>query len=123
MKEFMDRLAEIEAEKATVLADMEQEKARKKQEVIQMFRDVIAENDLDLDEIVDALKPPKPQKAEKPRRTRTVTVYALIADPALRYSSGRVPTWMKDMMSASGLDSGSAEDRNIFKSRHMQMVF
>jgi hypothetical protein len=56
MKEFTDRLAEIEAEKAAVLADMEQEKVRKKQEVIEQCRDLISESDMDVDEIVDALK-------------------------------------------------------------------
>jgi DNA-binding protein H-NS len=119
MKEFTDRLAEIEAEKAAVLADMEQEKVRKKQEVIKQCRDLIAESDMDVDEIVDALKA---EKAEKPRRTRTVTVYALNTDQSLRYSSGRVPTWMKDHMSSYGLDSGNAGDRERYKEQFMTVV-
>lgn len=122
MEKFTDRLAEIEAEKAALLADMEQEKIRKKQEVIEQCRALIVESDMDVDEIADALKPPKPQKAEKLKRTRTVTVYELNSAKTLRYSSGRVPAWMKDHMNSCGLDSGNAEDRERYKAEFMTAV-
>jgi DNA-binding protein H-NS len=127
MKEFTDRLAEIEEERVALLADMEQAKIEKKQEVIQTCRNLIEETGLDIDEIADALKPPKsarpkPQKTEKPKRTWARTVYALNTDPTMRYSAGPLPYWMRDAMTAEGMKPEDAEDRARFKAECMTVV-
>ena len=127
MKEFMDRLAEIEAEKTALIMDMENAKIEKKQEVIEQCRDLIEETGLDIDEIADALKPPKsarpkPQKTEKPKRTRARTVYALNSDQTLRYSAGPLPYWLRDAMTAEGMKPDDAEDRARFKATCMTVV-
>ena len=124
MREFMDRLAEIEAEKVALLADMEQAKIEKKQEVIEQCRDLIEETGLDIDEIADALKPKrtKAEKAEKPKRTRASTVYALNSDQTRLYSAGPIPYWMRDAMTAEGMKPEDAEDRARFKAECMTVV-
>jgi len=117
MKEIIERLNEIDAEKAELEAALAQAKVEMRSSIVEQIRDLLAENGYTADEILPLVAPAEPAKP-----ARVFLTYAMKDDPSKTYSRGVQPGWMKDAMAAVGLDPRMGEDRTKFKSEYMVQV-
>jgi len=117
MKELIERLNEIDSEKAEIEAALAQAKVEMKASIVEQIRDLLAENGYTADEILPLLVPAKAAKPD-----RVFSTYAMKDNPGKVYSRGVLPGWMKDAMVAVGLDPRMGEDRTKFKAEHMVNV-
>jgi len=117
MKEIIERLNEIDAEKAELEAALAQAKVEMKFSIVEQIRDLLEENGYTADEILPLVAPPEPVKP-----ARVFSTWAMKDDPGKVYSRGVLPGWMKDAMAAVGLDPRMGEDRTKFKSEYMVQV-
>ena len=117
MKELIERLNEIDAEKAELEAALAQAKIELKSSIVEQIRDLLAENGYTADEILPLVAPPEPAKA-----TRVFSTWAMKDDPIKVYTRGVLPGWMKDAMTAVGLDPRMGADRITFKDAYMVQV-
>ena len=121
MKEIIERLNEIDAEKAELEAALAQAKVEMKSYVVEQIRDLLAENGYTADEILPLVAPAEPAKP-----ARVFSTWAMKDDPATppfrTYTRGVLPGWMKDDMASVGLDPRMGEDRTKFKSEYMVQV-
>lgn len=117
MKELIERLEEINSEKAELEAALAQAKIEMKGHVVEQIRDLLAENGYTADEILPLVVPAAP-----PKPTRVFSTWALKDDPGKVYSRGVLPGWLKDAMAAVGLDPRMGADRITFKDAYMVQV-
>lgn len=117
MKELIERLNEIDAEKAELEAALVQAKAEMKTSIVEQIRDLLADNGFTADEILPLVAPPEPAKP-----VRFFPTYAMKDGPTKTYTRGVLPGWMKDAMAQVGLDPRMGADRAAFKERHMIQV-
>jgi len=117
MKELIERLEEIDAEKTELEAALAQAKVEMKSSIVEQIRDLLAENGYTADEILPLVAP-----AEPPKPARVFTTWAMKDDTTKTYTRGVLPGWLKDAMVAVGLDPRMGEDRTKFKAEHMVQV-
>jgi DNA-binding protein H-NS len=117
MKELIERLNEIDAEKAELEAALAQAKVEMKSSIVEQIRDLLAENGFTADEILPLVAPAEPAKP-----ARVFSTWVMKGDPTKTYTRGVLPGWMKDDMASVGLDPRMGEDRAKFKSEHMVQV-
>jgi DNA-binding protein H-NS len=118
VKELIDRLNEIEAEKANLEAALVQAKEETRASIVEQIRGLVTENGFDFDEILPLVVPPAPAKTD----ARIFSTWVMKDDPSKTYVRGVLPGWMKDAMAAIGLDPRMGEDRTKFKNEHMVQV-
>jgi DNA-binding protein H-NS len=62
------------------------------------------------------------RKAAGQRRSGNYPQYVDPENPANTYSRGPVPTWLKEKMIASGYDPANKDQREEFKTSHLQLA-
>ena len=117
MKEIIERLNEIDAEKAELEAALAQAKVEMKGSIVEQIRDLLAENGYTADEILPLVAPAEPAKP-----ARVFTTWALKSDPSVTYTRGVLPDKLKNAMAAVGLDPRMGADRITFKDAYMVQV-
>jgi hypothetical protein len=117
MKEIIERLNEIDAEKAELEAALAQAKVEMKFSIVEQIRDLLEENGYTADEILPLVAPPEPVKP-----ARVFSTWALKSDPSVTYTRGVWPDKLKDAMAAVGLDPRMGADRITFKDAYMVQV-
>ena len=117
MKELIERLNEIDAEKAELEAALAQAKVEMKSSIVEQIREMLAENGFTADEILPLLSPAEPAKP-----ARNFPTWALKSDPSVTYTRGVLSEKLKSAMAAVGLDPRMGEDRTKFKNEYMVQV-
>lgn len=110
-----NRLAQLEAERAEIERQLAAKRKERRKELLQEFRERAESEGFSLEEIIGGSgrsRPPLEQSGSRP-------IYRLNSDPSKTYKRGRLPDWMRQMMSDLGLNPKSAEDRDKFKAEHM----
>ena len=98
---------------------MERKRQDNKKVLAEELRQMILDHGYEIEEILPFLAGRK-RGAKKATADRAYTRYADPANPANVYVRGVLPKWMKEQMSAKGLDPKSKEDREAFKEKYLQ---
>lgn len=118
------QLEEIEARKAALHAAIEQHKAEAKTGLIASIKDHIHQHGYTLEEIVSELSPAPAKRAPRvaPGRSEkpAYPTYRLKSDARRTYVRGRIPDWLRDAISAAGMDPAKPDDRERFKVEYME---
>lgn len=97
-----------------------------KLELAQEIRHLIGERGHDLDEIIHQITPRRRRGlgGKKMRRSGSgrYTRYVDPDNPDNVYVRGVIPGWMKEKMVTLGLDPNNREDRDFFKTNHLQTI-
>ena len=127
LTDIVASLAKINAEQVALKEALVAAKAAAKDSVVQGVRDLIASNGFTEDEILPLLMPKakgakrgrKPKAEGAPTADASYPTYILKSDPSKTYIRGVLPAWMKEAMTAAGLDPKQGADRAKFKADYM----
>jgi DNA-binding protein H-NS len=120
-KEIQDQLAKVEADKKALEAALKKQRAAELSGFANEIKEQITERGYTVDEVFSALS----KRRRKPgggRRSGSYPQYVDPEDPTNTYSRGPVPVWMKEKMIAAGYDPQDKEQREKFKTSHLQMA-
>ena len=118
-QEIQEQLARIEADKKALEAALKQQHAAELTGFAKEIRDQITGRGYTVDEVFSALTKGR-RKAAGKRRSGNYPQYVDPENPANTYSRGPVPTWMKERMLAAGYDPANKDQREEFKTSHLQ---
>lgn len=129
-EEIQRLVADLEQERLSALAALEQRKEQAKYELAQTIKDMIAEQGYALNDIVPLLGVRKrrgparsvtaPRRSSTDNRQRTLYIDPDNAENV--YSRGATPGWMKQKMQDQGYDPASKGDRDAFKANYLKVV-
>ena len=127
LTDIVANLAQVNAEKAQLEAALFAAKLAAKDTVVQGVRDLISANGFTEEEILPLLMPKakgakrgrKPKAEGAPTADSSYPTYLLKSDPSKTYIRGVLPAWMKEAMTAAGLDPTQGADRAKFKAEYM----
>ena len=119
-----EHLAAIESQKAEIEAQVEAQKESAKAELLEYFKDQIDACGFDPEEIALAIAPKLTRAVKKvvkkaTRKQGVVKTYYNPANPDETYSKGPAPAWLKDMMTAAGIDITDKAAVKAFKETHL----
>lgn len=114
------QIAEAEAHKAKLAAQLEAKRTEQRKEFVFRIRDEAGSLGMTTQDLIEALggkraDSSKPRNGRKPRQARV-----LISDPSKVYLGGALPVWLKDAMFSSGYNPQDKERRRHFIDEHMQ---
>lgn len=113
---LQQQLKDLEAQKAQLEQVLQAKRGERKKELVAEFKARLAEEGFDFEEICGKIDGRKGRRASS---SRDYPTFVLKDDSGLTYVRGPIPQWMKDKMSALGLDPGSKQDRERFKADYM----
>ena len=129
-EEIQRLVADLEQERLSAIAALEQRKEQAKYELAQTIKDMIAEQGYALNDIVPLLGVRKrrgpvrsvaaPRRSSTDNRQRTLYIDPDNAENV--YSRGATPGWMKQKMQDQGYDPASKGDRDAFKANYLKVV-
>jgi DNA-binding protein H-NS len=121
-EEIQRRLSDLENNRAALEKALEQRRQQTKKELAQEIKEMILERGHDVGEIADLLLGKRRGAAKVHSAGRSYVRYVDPANPDNVYKRGVLPRWMKEQMSANGLDPKSREDRETFKHKHLHRL-
>ena len=120
-KEIQDQLAQVEADKKALEAALKKQRAAELSGFATEIKEQITERGYTVDEVFAALSKGR-RRPGGGRRSGSYPQYIDPEDPANTYSRGPVPVWMKEKMIAAGYDPKDKEQREKFKTSHLQLA-
>ncbi len=109
------QLKSLQAQKAAVEKALHAKRADRKKQLIAEFKARLAEEGFDFEALCGA----DAKKRSKGSTDRTYPSFVAKDDAECVYTRGPIPGWMKEKMSALGLNPKAKEDRERFKSDYM----
>ena len=116
------RLGELADERAAVEAELAQARNDGIGATVEAVRDLITKAGYMPEEILPLLTPAPKVKVKRSRAkgdTRHFPVYGLVGNAELTYSRGKTPKWLRDEITAAGMDPDSQTDRELFREQRM----
>ncbi|MBK5938514.1 H-NS family nucleoid-associated regulatory protein [Halochromatium roseum] len=125
-EELKTQIEQTKQREAELQKALNQRWQAEKSELAQEVRDIIESRGHDVEEIFSHLMPSSRRRRAgsgvKKAGSGNYTRYVDPENPNNVYSRGVLPRWMKEKMAALGLDSGKKDDRESFKTNHLQPV-
>lgn len=121
--EIQQQLQELDQNRADLEQALAERRKQTRADLLQEVKDLIQGKGFELTEIVPLLAPRRKRSTET--KTGSPRKYVTYVDPENRenvYVRGVIPGWMKQKMQEQGYDPTSKEDRDTFKTNHLQAV-
>lgn len=113
--ELHEQLKSLEEQKAEIARALQAKRNDRKKELVAEFKARLKEEGFDFDEVCGS-----PGKGRSRRSgARNYPVYVAKDDADCVYVRGPLPGWMKDKMSALGLNPAAKADRDRYKTDYM----
>jgi DNA-binding protein H-NS len=120
-EELKNQIEQTKQREAELQRALNQRWQAEKTELAQEIRSMIEDRGYDVDEIISHVLPRRRRgSAAKKTGSGSYTRYADPENPENVYSRGVLPRWMKEKMASVGLDPSKKEDREAFKTNHLQ---
>lgn len=119
LDEIQTRLQNLNNDRAALERALEQRRQQTRKGLAQEIREMILSQGHDLADILN-LAANKKRGGRRTRQTRSYTRYVDPKNPKNAYIRGVLPRWMKEQMTAQGLDPKIKKDRETFKEQHLQ---
>jgi DNA-binding protein H-NS len=123
-EELKNQIEQTKQREAELQRALSQRWQAEKAELAQEIRQLIEGRGFDLEEVLNHILPARRRRSASAKKSGSgsYTRYADPENPDNVYSRGVLPRWMKDKMSALGLDPSNKEDREAFKSNHLRPI-
>ena len=108
-----DEIAELQARREKLDAEIEAVKAKKLAALVETLRKTIADAGYKVGDVAPLLAPRKVIR-------KSAVVFQLKGDPSKTYSKGPMPAWMKEAIAGKGMDPQDKASREIFRTLHME---
>lgn len=122
-EELKNQIEQTKQREAELQKALSQRWQTEKVELAQEIRGMIDERGFNVDDIIEHLIPSKRRRGSSGPKKSGSGNYIRYVDPENPnnvYTRGVLPRWMKNKMAALGLDSSNKEDRESFKTNHLQ---
>ena len=117
-QQIKQRLTSLESDRFALEKALERKQQDSKRELAEEIREMILAKGYTVTEILEHLTP-KRRGTRKAKSSRSYTRYVDPADSQNVYVRGVLPRWMKQQMTAKGLDPKSRTDREAFKEQYL----
>jgi DNA-binding protein H-NS len=119
--EIRQRLTNMESDRVALERALDQRRQQSKKDLAAEVRDLILDRGYDVAEIAGLLGGKK-RGGARAKAARSYSRYVDPNNPENVYVRGVLPRWMKEQMTAKGLDPSDKADRETFKAEHLNRL-
>jgi DNA-binding protein H-NS len=120
-EDIQQRLSDLASDQTALEKALERKRQENKKVLAEEIRQMILDRGYELDDVLPYLAARK-RGAKKGKPDRAYARYVDPSNPANVYVRGVLPKWMKEQMTAKGLDPKRKEDREAFKEKYLQKL-